>query len=334
MSVGDLAPWLGGSLAAFLATPLLARLGARAGWLDAPEGPEAERKLQARAVPPVGGSAILLGLVLARLLGARPWSASEEGLPLVGLVPEALVWAALLVAFATGLADDLCAGGLSPLAKLAGQALAGLLLAAQALASAPLPLALVLALASVLACCTATNLLNTFDNADGAASGVALLGLSLAHSPAAAPLLGFLPWNLMRPRGPSERGARAAPHAYLGDSGSFLVGMLVLLDPLAWPALLLPAADLARVACLRVRLGIPPWRGDRRHLAHRLQARGLRTPLVLLVLLGAASPALFLRGPLGLALGLLAFALVLRLSAGALDRPGTLRREGASERRS
>ena len=225
---------LAGALVTLGATPLLARVARRAGWLDAPEGAEAERKLQARPVPPVGGLAILAGLCVARALGAPLWSAgAEPGLPLLGPVPEPAAWAAVLVAFGAGLADDVRARGLGPLAKIAGQGLAGLALASPALPDASLPSALALAALAALACCTATNLWNTFDNADGAASALAAFGLALARGVAAAPVLGFLPWNLLRPRESRERGARAAPVAYLGDSGSFLLGVLVLLTPAA-----------------------------------------------------------------------------------------------------
>ena len=64
--------------------------------------------------------------------------------------------------------------------------------------------------------------------------------------------------------------------AYLGDSGSHLLGLLVLLSPLGPLAMVVPLLDLLRVASLRRSEGRPPWLGDRRHLGHRLEAAGLR----------------------------------------------------------
>jgi UDP-GlcNAc:undecaprenyl-phosphate GlcNAc-1-phosphate transferase len=138
----------------------------------------------------------------------------------------------------------------------------------------------------------ACNAINTFDNADGAAGGLVAVAL-LARAPLlAAPVLAFLPFNLRSQRSPAGRGRDAA--AYLGDSGSHLLGMLVLLTPAAWPALVLPLADLARLSVVRVREGAAPWVGDRRHLAHRLGAAGLSAPRVVAALLGIAAPTLLL----------------------------------------
>ena len=60
-----------------------------------------------------------------------------------------------------------------------------------------------------------------------------------------------------------------------------LLGALVLLVPAAWPALALPLFDLLRLSALRLARGSRPWIGDRRHLAHRLEAAGLSRAWVL-----------------------------------------------------
>jgi UDP-N-acetylmuramyl pentapeptide phosphotransferase/UDP-N-acetylglucosamine-1-phosphate transferase len=88
-------------------------------------------------------------------------------------------------------------------------------------------------------------------------------------------------------------GART-PRAWLGDSGSHLLGIVLLTTPVACAALVLPLADLARVAWLRKRAGEPIWVGDRRHLAHGLQARGLGPAAVVLVLVALALPPVVL----------------------------------------
>ena len=66
---------------------------------------------------------------------------------------------------------------------------------------------------------------------------------------------------------------------------------MLLASPAGWAALVLPALDLARVALLRARAGEPPWRGDRRHLAHRAQRAGWGRTRVALALALVAAPA-------------------------------------------
>jgi UDP-N-acetylmuramyl pentapeptide phosphotransferase/UDP-N-acetylglucosamine-1-phosphate transferase len=189
--------------------------------------------------------------------------------------------------------------------------------------------------------CFAANAWNTFDNADGVATGLGAIGLASGGAAGAGAALGFLPWNLARPRSapgaaapprpPSvgstgaecagrtpipapPEGRRQAPVAYLGDSGSHLLGMLLLLTPGAWPVFLLPAADLARLSVVRLRRGRAPWQGDRRHLAHRLEKAGLGRLGVLAVLLGLGAIPLAWRGAGGLLAGLAAFALAVALT--------------------
>ena len=76
-----------------------------------------------------------------------------------------------------------------------------------------------------------------------------------------------------------------------GNSGSHLLGILLLLDPIGRVALLLPVLDLLRVSLVRLAAGARPWVGDRRHLAHRLQKTGLSAPLVALILIAIAAPS-------------------------------------------
>jgi UDP-GlcNAc:undecaprenyl-phosphate GlcNAc-1-phosphate transferase len=187
------------------------------------------------------------------------------------------------------------------------------------LSSATEPLAWGALALIVLGAVLAQNALNTFDNADGAATSLAALGLCLPAPLFAAPLLAFLPFNLRR---------RGSPSAYLGDAGSHLVGMLVLLTPAAWPVLALPLLDLSRLSVVRLRRGQMPWVGDRRHLAHRLAALGLGPLAVVRVLLGLALPAVLTGwvsrtgapGP-AVALGVLATGLLFRRAVRATPEP-------------
>lgn len=325
-------------LTSAVATLLLSRWADRAGWTDGGADAPA-RKLQGRPVPLVGGAAILSGLFLI-LAGLAPTSPALTGFHFASGLDRATdrrVCLALVLAFGVGLVDDLKPTGLRPAWKACGQMAAGVLLVASgALEGAQASPAA--ALAWILAAVLAQNAMNTFDNADGAATALALCGVALPAPLLAAPLLGFLPFNLwVRPRPDTSRaGADAgdpAPLAYLGDSGSHLLGLLLVVNPATRLVLWLPLLDLARLSYLRWRHGSRPWIGDRRHLAHRLMAAGLSpTPVVLVMLLIAVPailvPALRSGGMLddlegvegllwiatGLGLSTLLFALAVRLT--------------------
>ena len=301
---------LAGILAALLLTPLLASWARRRGWLDRAAGAEAGRKLQARPVPPVGGAAVLGGLAVV-------WAAME----VFGghWDPRIAAWIhpgagalALVGAFAVGALDDRRRGGLRPRTKLALQAAAALpvaiSMALHQLAADPSAPGRALALAALAAAgaVVAQNAFNTFDNADGATTSLGVLALAV-HAPVfAGPLVGFLPWNL---NGRRAEGRRATPTAYLGDAGSHLLGMLILLVPAAWPALALPLFDLGRLTVRRLRVGSLPWIGDRRHLAHRLATLGLGPVAVCLFLAAVALPYVLLPTAAGLGATALLFAL-------------------------
>jgi len=294
------APALAGALVAACAAFGLSRLAPRWGWLDSPD---AGRKLQARGVPPVGGAAVLLGLLvgagvplgeaLARILErtAEVWGLEE----IAGQMPGPLAcWSTLLLAFGVGLADDLAPRGLRARAKLALQIAVGLP-AALSLCSAD-GLGVVLGLACLCAAPVALNAVNTFDNTDGGAGSLGALALLGPVPAAAAAVVGFLPFNLDARAAHASDSHRAVPSCYLGDSGSHLLGGLILLVPAAWPALALPLLDLLRLCPLRLARGSRPWLGDRRHLAHRLEAAGLPRAGVLCALTLVALPALWIGG--------------------------------------
>lgn len=297
------------SVAALALVPLARRLG----WVD---GGASARKRGVPPLPLVGGAAVLAGLLAGWLVletVGRERAGFVPGRALLAWIapsfgPTATLWplGAVLVAFAVGTLDDLLEDGLRPLQKLAGQAAAGFVLALPLVVANPgAPEAWAAALVSALAACVALNLINTFDNADGAASGLACAALLVPAPFFSAALAAFLPFNVAR------RGGR--PRAILGDAGSHVVGVLILLVPSAWPALALPALDLARLCLVRLRAGAAPWSGDRRHLAHRLELRGLAPAQVALVLLAVSAPALVLGWP-GVPLVALAFACALRLA--------------------
>ena len=164
---------------------------------------------------------------------------------------------------------------------------------------------------------TVTNAFNFMDNMNGLCAGLgaicswqfalsaALQGQYLVATLAlmtCGALLGFLPYNFPK------------ASAFLGDSGSHLVGFLLavlailphfysqeqrnvwaVLTPLA--ILAVPLADLVWVVLLRWRIGQPFYVGDNNHLSHRLVRGGLSRTLAVEViwLIAAAigSAALF-----------------------------------------
>jgi UDP-N-acetylmuramyl pentapeptide phosphotransferase/UDP-N-acetylglucosamine-1-phosphate transferase len=263
--------------ASALVTAVLVRAAARIGLVDdARDAPE--RKSHARPVPLAGGLAIAAGIGAPVVLRGPD---VVGGAVLPGLAFEPLhVLVALALALAVGLCDDFLPRGLSVAWKLSGQIVASVPLAL-GLELHGVPAGAPAMLVCVLAGVAAQNAANTFDNADGALCAVAGAGLACA-TPLAGAVLAFLPFNL----------TRRAQRAWLGDSGSHLLGILLLTTPVAWAALVLPALDLARVVCVRAASGAPIARGDRRHLAHVLEARGLPPPAVAGVLVLLALPAI------------------------------------------
>ncbi|MFT5052622.1 MAG: UDP-GlcNAc:undecaprenyl-phosphate GlcNAc-1-phosphate transferase [Chlamydiales bacterium] len=260
------------ALVAALATLMGSRVALRHGWIDHRGGEQVARKPRTVPVPLVGGAALLLGFVVAANIALDAGAVERPGDPM------AWPWLALAAAFTLGLIDDLRREGLSARVKFGGQVLVASALAldpALAVPMQPGARGLVFVVALV-----AQNAINTFDNADGAATSLALVGLFPVAVVRGA-LLGFLPFNLLGWR--RAAGARV-PLAYLGDSGSHLLGVCIAAVPAAWPVLVLPVLDLARLSRLRLARGRAPWQGDRSHLAHRLMAADWPGPMVALTL--------------------------------------------------
>ncbi|MBK8977922.1 MAG: hypothetical protein IPM29_18605 [Planctomycetes bacterium] len=219
------------------------------------------------------------------MLGAVPAVATV--ILAAAVVPAGSWWLALAVALAalTGAVDDVRkdagGAGLGPAWKSAGLLGAAACGAVHATHAGDLqgpwaPVAIVLLVFVV------TNAVNFLDNQDGVTialgcGGLALLGVDGATI--AAAWLALLPWNWPR--------ARAFP----GDAGAYALGCALATlaaaravatpgDPavqlrLAIAPVLVPLADFAQVVSVRLALGIAPWRGDRRHLTHRLLALGV-----------------------------------------------------------
>ncbi|PID55199.1 MAG: undecaprenyl-phosphate alpha-N-acetylglucosaminyl 1-phosphate transferase [Micrococcales bacterium] len=219
----------------YLSTPLVRLLAHRIGALT----PLRDRDVHAAPVPRLGGVAMFAGLAVAFLVasGSPFLRALFDGRPAWGVLA-----AAALVCL-VGALDDVF--DLDPFTKLAGQVLAGGLMAWQGVQLVTLPLGgvtvgsgglfLVLTVLSVV---VTMNAVNFVDGLDGLAAGVVGIGASALFvytyllSREASPLdysslgsvvaaalvgccVGFLPHNLH----PAK--------IFMGDSGALLIGLLL-----------------------------------------------------------------------------------------------------------
>ncbi len=274
-------------------TPIVRRLAVKIGFLDQP----AERKLQARPIPLMGGVAIYAGVLLAILAFGRHY------------LPElATILAGATVVSLLGLWDDRVE--LPAAVKLLGQLLAagGLVLAGVQVQLQWLPawanIALTIAWITGI-----SNAINFLDNMDGLAGGIsavaaaffmviaAMNGQYLVSSLAAAVFgacLGFLAFN-----------SRPAS-IFMGDAGSMFLGFTLAvigiklrfpnnINIVTWmvPVLVMgvPIFDTSLVLLSRARRRVNPFTtAGKDHSSHRLVARGLtqREAVFALYLAGCA----------------------------------------------
>lgn len=270
------------------------QLSPKLGLLDHPE----ERKVHSKAIPRSGGLAIWLSMTLS-LLGFVFFFPD--------LVPgfRILLFPAIALSILTtlGLIDDvkplpwwprlLVHFGCATMVVVAVEPEKNLALVALAV--------FVLALIA--------NAFNLIDNMDQQAGGVGLiliiglialgLGLNLTEEFAlinmvlpclAGALISFLWWN------------RSPARIFLGDAGSIPLGFLlawvvvhlisIIAEEHLWrwwafPALfLIPLYDLFSVVSIRIYQGKSPFKPDKQHLSHRLEARGFsRKRAVTIILL-------------------------------------------------
>ncbi len=293
---------LAGFSSTLLSLPLWRAWCRRVGLLDQP----GHRKIHADAVPLAGGFAVLTGLLVplvggwcvlqSGILPDATTTLFSHGFEKRGLQIAAIALGALCLVV-LGWLDDKHELKAAP--KFGGQVLVALLVAGAGVRiTLFVPNPLVNYLFTVGWILTVITAVNIFDNMNGLCAGVgaicaagfaavgamhghylvASLGLLIAGA-----LLGFLPFNYPR------------ASAFLGDSGSHLVGYLLAVvailphfyssanpRPIAVAAPLImlsvPLIDLVIVVLIRYRLGVPIWVGDNNHLSHRLVRRGWSKP--------------------------------------------------------
>ncbi|WP_235963570.1 MraY family glycosyltransferase [Tautonia rosea] len=236
-------------LGCVLATPIVTRLAIWAGAIDRPDQ---FRRVHKGATPRLGGLGLAVGLAVG--LGALTFGGLMPSWPGIDTWADSLAWIGMAagVVLVLGVVDDTI--GVTPRAKLLGQAMAVMLLYAGGIRiesveilglelSLSLPLSLgipgrsetlLLDLPSIaitllwfLGC---MNIWNLIDGMDGLASGVGLIvaatmmlvavalsnyGSALMGAALAGGLAGFLLYNWH------------PACIFLGDSGSLLIGMLI-----------------------------------------------------------------------------------------------------------
>ena len=298
-------------LAAALATastlPFWRRWCRQHGAVDEP----GHHKIHATPIPLAGGLAVMTGLLIA-LLGGTVFaflhsSSGTMGLFQYGLGRRAIqllgITAGAFGMLLIGLRDDKVE--LKPAVKFGCQLLAALVVAATGVRITLFVHNIVFSYSmTALWILTVVNAFNFMDNMNGLCAGLGVIGAAwfgliaaqagqyLVATMAfliAGALLGFLPYNFPK------------ASAFLGDSGSHLVGYLLavlgilphfythkhprtlaVLTPLL--ILAVPLGDLAWVVLLRWRMGQPFYIGDTNHLSHRLVRRGWSSARAVLVI--------------------------------------------------
>jgi UDP-GlcNAc:undecaprenyl-phosphate/decaprenyl-phosphate GlcNAc-1-phosphate transferase len=280
---------------AFAATPPTARLARRLGVMHNPR----ERDLHDRAVPGLGGLAILVAVVVSALV-FLPGGEETRGI-VVGAVAIALI----------GAVDDARPGGLHPFVKLAGQFAAAAIVVWSEVRVTNITLPFIDSIElgdwsyplTLLGIVAVMNVVNFTDGADGLAAGVctisagtfAIIALSLDRPYAgilaaltAGAAVGFL-WHNFHPAS-----------IFMGDAGSNLLGLLLAciaiqgvlktaaVVALFFPLLILavPALDATFVVAKRIKYKRPVYSADRWHFHHRFANIGFSQRRTVIYLYG------------------------------------------------
>jgi UDP-GlcNAc:undecaprenyl-phosphate GlcNAc-1-phosphate transferase len=304
-----LAIFIAALFSSLVLTPVIRRFSIRWGWVDEPGD---DRRMHQRAIPRVGGLAILLSSLIALSL-----------LPLVNnLATQAILqerWQLLMVLAPAllvtllGLYDDL--RGANARVKFLALVVAGTLFYAMGgridhislpfVESVYLP-SVVSYFATILWIVGVTNAFNLIDGIDGLAAGAGLfaslvvlvVSLMLGHPHVTAvalalsgALIGFLRYNF----NPAS--------IFLGDSGSLLIGFTLAALSLqgtqkastavaiAIPLMAfgLPVIDTGFSMVRRFISGKPIFQGDREHVHHMLLERGWSQRRAVFVLYGVCA---------------------------------------------
>jgi UDP-GlcNAc:undecaprenyl-phosphate GlcNAc-1-phosphate transferase len=303
------AAFFGAVIASAVSFPLWKRWCKRTGHVDDP----GHRKIHVEPMALAGGLTVMTGFFVPIAFGAMALAVTHFQSPFesalqYGLSARALQLVVIFLgAFGMGILgwlDDRYE--LRPLLKFFGQMLIALLVAWSGIrVTLFIPSEIAAYLFTVLWIVAITNALNFLDNMNGLCTGLGFIAAWTCGWAAAiqgqylvatlaflicGAMAGFFPFNFPK------------AHAFLGDSGSHLVGFLAAVlailpnfysnqtpHPLAVlsPLFILgvPLYDLVTVVFLRWRKGQPFYVGDTNHISHRLTRRGYTRSHAVLILL-------------------------------------------------
>jgi len=277
-------------------TPVMRKIAITNQVLDLPTS---SHKSHTKAVPYLGGVAILIGVTLVSYLALAFSNFTVSSF----LLATSVLGPALVLGL-IGLWDDLM--NLPPLPRFIAQSAAGLVVAAALVLGSnvanPTGSTFADVLITVIWVVGICNSINFFDNLDGGAAGTAAISaifltyLAINSGQAfvaalsivvAGATLGFLIWN------------RVPARIYMGDAGALFLGVLlatltIRLNPdaqtsigsFATPILLLaiPILDTTVAVLSRLRRGVSPFLGGKDHLSHRLVRAGLSRKMAAIAL--------------------------------------------------
>jgi len=256
---------------------------------DVVDRPNSSHKSHKKAVPYLGGVAIIVGVILVSYCSSLISNFSSETFWLATSVLGPALALGLI-----GLWDDI--KNLPPLPRFIAQSVAGIFTASILIITDnvgnPTGSEIFDSIITVIWVVGICNSINFFDNLDGGAAGtVAISSIALAYlalsgdqyliaalsTVTAGATLGFLVWN------------KSPAKIYMGDAGALFLGVLLatltvrfeptthsLISAYFVPIFLLaiPILDTTVAVLSRIRRHISPFQGGQDHLSHRLIRAG------------------------------------------------------------
>ena len=311
--------WIATAILSTMMVRFCIAIAPRLGYVDIPQ--HEAHKNHRKSTPVMGGAGMLFSWLIVLWAGCIAASrflamAKDDvnylhdvaevlkGMPSVSKNLTIIVGCAIFVTM-LGMRDDRKA--MKALPKFLGQAVAAIITVACGLHISFLhQIPLANEIVTILWIMGLMNAMNFFDNMDGLAGGASVIAAffmlfvaSLRGQYFVATLAavtggaatGFLVWN--------------APPArlFMGDGGSHFLGYLLAVlgimttfylpneSPTPAPILIplfilgIPLADAVAVVIIRLRLGVPIYKGDNRHISHRFVKLGLTRPQAVLSVL-------------------------------------------------
>ena len=279
-----------------LVTPIMRKIAVKKRILDFPTS---AHKSHTKAIPYLGGLAILIGVVTVSYSALFFSNSTFSNFWLA----TSVLGPAIAMGF-VGLWDDI--KNLPPLLRFIAQSLSGIFISIVLIVNSsianPTGSTFLDILLTVFWVVGISNSINFFDNLDGGAAGTAAISaifitylaiksdqtfVSALSVVVAGATLGFLAWN------------KSPAKIYMGDAGALFLGVLLAtltirlkpsvettLGSFSIPVLILaiPILDTCIAVFSRLRRGVSPFQGGKDHLSHRLVRVGMSRKIAALVL--------------------------------------------------